>query len=313
MRLVSATIVRDAADIIEPFVRHNLTLLDQMAIVDHGSCDGTSEILAALAAERLPIFVARDETPALHLSRPMNRLVRHVFTRTDAEWVFPLDADEFLKVGSREELLATCASIPSGGHLVLPWLTYVPRFDAGADVLSQLRSARRVAQQRHGFEKVAVGRAFANAPDQRLGKGYHAVEGAPASVGIKPNATGPATGAALAHVPIRSARQFIAKFATGWLSAVASGTLQGGEAFHWREAFAHLRAGRPVDELQLEAFALNYGVPQDRWLPSAEIELLDDPFLADIELRYSQLRLDDPLAIVLNVAERLLARPRARD
>jgi hypothetical protein len=312
MRLVGATVVRDAADIIEPFVRHNLTLLDQMAIVDHGSCDGTSEILAALAAERLPISVARSDTPALHLSRPMNRLVRHVFSRTDAEWVFPLDADEFLKVESREELVATCAAIPPDGHLVLPWLTYVPRFDAGADVLPQLRSARRVAQQRHGFEKVAVGRAFANAAGQRLGKGYHAVEGEPPSSGVNAGVKSSAGGPALAHVPIRSARQFIAKFATGWLSAVASGTLQGGEAFHWREAFAHLRAGRPVDKLQLEAFALNYGVPRERWLPSTEIELLDDPFLANVELRYSQLKLDDPLAIVLNVAERLLARPPAQ-
>jgi hypothetical protein len=51
MRLVGATIVRDAADIIEAFVRHNLTVLDGLAIVDHGSVDGTSEILGALVAE----------------------------------------------------------------------------------------------------------------------------------------------------------------------------------------------------------------------------------------------------------------------
>ncbi|HEX7273498.1 MAG TPA: hypothetical protein VF420_15235 [Casimicrobiaceae bacterium] len=47
-------------------------------------------------------------------------------------------------------------------------------------------------------------------------------------------------------------------------------------------------------------------------MPSGEIELLDDLSLADIELRYDPLKLDDPLAIVLNVAERLLGRPPAR-
>lgn len=62
MRLVGAMVVQDAADIVEAFVRHNLTLLDGLAIVDHASGDGTTEILAALVAERLPVFVARDES-----------------------------------------------------------------------------------------------------------------------------------------------------------------------------------------------------------------------------------------------------------
>jgi hypothetical protein len=312
MRLVGATIVRDAADIIEAFVRHNLTVLDGLAIVDHGSCDGTSEILAALAAERLPVFVGRDDTPEFYIGRPTNRLVRHVFSQSDADWVFPLDSDEFVKVESRQQLVAACASVPPGAHLVLPWLTYVPRFDVPGEALALLRSARRVAKQRHGLQKVAVGRAFGTAARQRLTKGSHAVESQLPSMGVNPAASSGTGVPALAHVPIRSAKQFIAKFATGWLSAVASGNLQGEEAFHWREAFAHLRAGRPVDPLQLDAFAMNYAVPHDRWLPAGEIELVDDPFLADMELRYNQLKRDDPLAIVLSVAERLLTRPKAQ-
>ena len=41
MRLIGATTVRNGADIVEAFVRHNLTLLDALAVFDHGSFDGS--------------------------------------------------------------------------------------------------------------------------------------------------------------------------------------------------------------------------------------------------------------------------------
>lgn len=308
MRLIGATTVRDAADIIEAFVRHNLTVLDGLAIVDHGSVDGTSEILAALVAEGLPVFAARDDTPAFAQRKLMNRLVRHVFATSDAEWVFPLDVDEFVKVESRRQLEAILQAVPRTRHLVLPWLTYVPLFDGAEEILTILHSARRVAEQRHGCLKVAVGRHFLSA-NERLGTGNHLVERLSPSNDDSQDLTCAAEAAALAHVPIRSTPQFIAKFATGWLSALASGTVQGGEAFHWREAYAHLRTGHPITSAQLTAFAMNYGVPQDRWLPVEAVELVDDPFLGKIELRHSQhRRMRDPLALVLTVAEQLIAK-----
>ncbi len=54
---------------------------------------------------------------------------------------------------------------------------------------------------------------------------------------------------------------------------------------------------------------MNYSVAQDRWLPVDAIESLDDPFFADVQLMYGHFRIHDPLAIVLAVAERLLAKP----
>ena len=63
MRLLGAAHVRNEADIVEAFVRHNLVLLDGIAIVDHASVDATPDILRALKDEGLPIFLARDESP----------------------------------------------------------------------------------------------------------------------------------------------------------------------------------------------------------------------------------------------------------
>ncbi|WP_233127121.1 glycosyltransferase family 2 protein, partial [Rodentibacter sp. Ppn85] len=36
--------IRNESDIIEAFIRHNLTLLDELHIIDHGSTDNTREI-----------------------------------------------------------------------------------------------------------------------------------------------------------------------------------------------------------------------------------------------------------------------------
>ena len=308
MRLVGATAARNAADIVEAFVRHNLTLLDGIAIVDHGSFDGTSDILDALVRDGLPLFVARDETPAFDQRAIINRLVRHVFGTSDADWVFPIDTDEFLKVGSRQALETALNAVSPQSHMLMPWLTYIPRFDGAEDMSAVLRSARRLAQERHGLRKVVIGRHFMANPAATVSKGNHGIDRGSPFPHANADAKCAADVAALAHVPIRSAPQFVAKIACGWLATLASGQLRGGESFHWREAFAYLRSGRPLTPGQLTAFAMNYGVAQDRWLPVDAIESVEDPFFADVQLMHEHFGIRDPLAIVLAVAERLLAK-----
>jgi hypothetical protein len=61
MRLWGVSMVRNEADVIEAFVRHNLGVLDGLAIVDHGSFDGTAQILAELQREGLSLRIVRDE------------------------------------------------------------------------------------------------------------------------------------------------------------------------------------------------------------------------------------------------------------
>jgi hypothetical protein len=100
MRLPGAARVRNEADIVEAFVRHNLALLDGIAIVDHLSVDETPDILRELKAEGLPIYIAEDPSPVFDRQPMQNRPVRHLFATTEAAWLFPLDADEFLRAPS---------------------------------------------------------------------------------------------------------------------------------------------------------------------------------------------------------------------
>jgi len=306
VRLLGAAHVRNEADIVEAFVRHNLVLLDGLAIVDHASVDATPDILRALKDEGLPVFLARDESPAFD-QRPMqNRLVRHLLATSDATWIFPLDADEFLRAPSRDALVNALSSVGNIPDLALEWTTYVPDFDAHDDVLACVRNARRVRDDGHGLRKVAVSRAFGADADLYLSKGQHRV------LSRRSTATRPASHVAdrrtlsIAHVPIRSAGQFTAKVALGWLANLRVPAREPNESLHWKEAFDSLRSGRPLTRRQLESFAFNYGVPMERWLPTDAHQLVDDPFLHDFALRYPRGAALEPLTVLLRQLEQLL-------
>ena len=308
MKLWGVAMARNEADVIEAFIRHNLTVLDGIAIVDHLSQDGTYEILQAMVEEGLPVFLAREGALEFDQFAICNRLARHVFATSDVDWVFPLDADEFVKTPSRAALEAALLADLGAPGATLDWLTYVPTVFAN-DALATLRAMRRLPVERHGLAKVAVSRQFVRADGLAIANGQHHLLRGDAKhhtrVAVPPISPDIA---AIAHVPVRSARQFTTKIALGWLASLKTLGDAKAVAFHWREAFEYLRSGRPLSALQLKAFAVNYSIPMDRWLPVDTVELVDDPFLADIGVRHAHRGIDDPLALVLAYAERLIVR-----
>lgn len=103
MRIVVVSCVRDEADIIEAFVRHAAAFAVRVLVLDHGSTDATPRILAALKAEGLPLDVVRDEVPGRYGRQRYTRLMREAFDRHGADWVMPLDADEFPDADPRND------------------------------------------------------------------------------------------------------------------------------------------------------------------------------------------------------------------
>jgi hypothetical protein len=306
VKLWGAAMVRDEADVIETFVRHNLSVLDGLAIVDHGSTDGTGEILAALVSEGLPLDITADATLEHRQSAITSALVRRTFTRTPADYVFLLDADEFLKMPSRAALEADLATLPPDVHAVQQSLLYVPDFTHSHPAVALARSARRVAPVAEVVYKAVVSRHFADSPTL-LAEGNHLVmrqSGAEGHPRVR-HAKLSADLCAIAHVPIRSAEQYAAKIAVGWLACAMRGDLAPGIAHHWREAYAMLLAGTPLTPDLLARTAANYGVAAERQRPLSEIELIDDPFLADIRNAYDSVGRTDALALVLRFAQRM--------
>jgi len=257
LRLIGIAVVGNEADIVEAFVRDNLEYVDHMLIAEHNTVDGTREILAALVEEGLPLTVRRIETPAFQQGVMTNALLKEAVERFDPDWIFPLDADEFLDARNRETLEAELAELgPRHGRL--RWLQHVP---TTLDDTAEEHPARRIRHRYdHPSPDPAVnpwvwklmlnGRLIRPYLDRyALGVGSHLVSfkgsGEPASQPIRA-----LRHAVLRHYPIRSFEQLSLKMGLGMLQRRLAGgdELKGG---HFPKLHRLLLEGRNgISELQ---------------------------------------------------------------
>ena len=309
MKIWGVSMVRNEEDIVEAFVRHNLTILDGMLVVDHNSTDRTPAILTALCAERLPLVVKRHGAPGYLQAEITTSAAREVFARTPADFVFPLDADEFLKVGSRAELERYLGSLPPDVHPRFDWPTYAPPFDGiSRHVVACARAARRLTGRAGGMGKIAVARSFAAIPGAYIGQGNHEayVGNKPQTAGRLPMVRAPAA-FCVAHLPARSVVQHTKKFGVRRLARIAGGRDYPTDS-NFYQAYAGLRAGRePTPDDMLRPYVDGFFALKDAPPPTSS-PTVDDPFIADIVLRYTPPPIDDALPTVVAAVEGLTRR-----
>jgi glycosyl transferase family 2 len=286
MRLFAATMVRNEADVVEAFVRHNLRFLDGIVIIDHASEDGTAAILAALQREGLPLRVFRDTSLEFFQAERMTALTRETLARERCDFVFAMDTDEFIKCASRAVMEDALAAIPAQAHGALHWLTYVPESFDDVFRLPDLRRRRRT--ERHHSYKSVVGRSFVERRRQYLVSGNHLVDDLEAPT-PPPRHVFPPEVVALAHYPVRSRGQLERKIVLGYLSHLATRPDNDRQAAHWRELFARLRDGAQLDATELADIAFNYGLPANDWRPADPADLVEDPITLTLLMRFTEM------------------------
>ena len=279
MNLWAVTMVRNEDDVIEAFVRHNLAFVDGLLVLDHRSSDATPQVLARLKDEGLPLWCVHDADAAFYQGDRISRLARECFQSGEADFVMALDADEFIRAPSRARIEEALAGVPPGHYAAHEWRSYVPlSFDAGFGPQS-LRMRLRVEPAVRS--KVIIPRSFLDRPECSVSEGSHWIvdtrTGHPLPhVALRPDIS------ALAHCPVRSARQFEAKARHGYAAVQAAGADKIGIASHWREFQVDLSSGMALSDERLRLTAANYCLPRDQWLPLERIELVEDP--VDLQL-----------------------------
>ena len=274
LKLWGVSMVRNEADIIEAFVRHNLAFLDGLAILDHNSTDGTLEVLSRLAAEGLSVARLHTDEVAFFQGSRITALARECFQRTGADFAFALDADEFIRTPSREVLERALRQVPAGAHPAGQWQTFVPTSFQGPFGPHCLRfRLRREPIARH---KVIIPRSFLGRTHEVVSEGNHYI--ADEHTGkVAPHESIAPDALSLAHCPIRSARQFENKVRLGYEALLAGGKLNDNMAYHWREVYEDLARGVALTDARLRLIASNYAVPSANWVAAEGIELVDDP------------------------------------
>lgn len=306
MKLAAVAMLRNEADIVESFVRHNLRFVDRMYLIDHDSVDATPAIIAALETEGLPLQSGKDPAAGFRQADRLTQLARHVLAKDGADFVFVLDADEFIRAPDRATLEARLAATRNAPSRVARWQVHVAPDDADGTPLERLRL--RVDAPKHpAMAKVVLGREFLADPRLSLAPGNHWIlepdgrERAPVVLGD----------VFLAHLPFRSVEQFLAKVINGWLAyKLAHGGAAANAAsinWHWRTLYEEWLAGREFANADLRELAVRWYVAAP--VPGAAAAaivttLVDDP-IPPVELRYTQPG-TDPLRALAQWAERLV-------
>jgi hypothetical protein len=281
MRLIGVCAAKNEGDVIEWFVRHNLQFLDRLIVLDHDSVDNTGAILRALATEGLPLTLARSRAMTFKHDRLMEGLVDRALEREPADFVFLLDADEFLVAESRSALERSLVSLPPQTLGSLQWRTHLP--SPGAGPLFE-RMRQRPVSETNVMRKVILPSIPNPAGRWQIAPGNHAARFRDAAGWVQPEMP-ELRDVKLAHLPLRSPAQALSKSLIGWLGwRLSYGNLgiPGADrmGWHWRQwSEGFLREGRWPTWAQLRRDALRvyaFDIEADAFDVDS-IALLDDP------------------------------------
>ncbi len=238
-RLVAISGVRNERDVIEAFVRHTTALVDHLVIQDNGSTDGTREILASLVGEGLPMTVKYNDSLGYSQSGWMTELMQEAAQDLEAEWILPLDADEFLSANIRALLSPRSGERSRDQAIAITVRTYLPEWGP-SDSSNPVLGAHRYLVHATGpwGAKAIVPAKIARKPGVVLEQGNDRVTRNSSNVESDPAGEE----FFLAHFPIRSVEQYSAKIAIGWLQYLATPGRPDTWGYHWRDAFERLKS-----------------------------------------------------------------------
>ncbi len=307
LRVVGLSLVKNEEDVIEPFVRHNLRFLDALFVADNGSADRTREILVSLEREGLPVVVFDDPVAAYTQSEKMTSMLRGVCAAALPDYVLPLDADEFIRCGSRAVFREQLALIPSGGVGLVPWSTYVlSPDDLGQEISDPPRSlARRRRAELPLYRKAILRLDGRYAPGIVVAQGNHSA--------ARDDGSGlpevPLDGFALAHFPVRSEGQLTSKAVVGWMAYLARDrdARRSSLGYQWRDGFdaALIKGGIPRSELPERSMLYAQHARPIDW----SADLVNDPVDFTYVRRYGGGRREPALATIARSWERALCPP----
>lgn len=297
MKLAAVSIVRDEADILESWIRHNLFFVDRIYISDDGSTDETSKIIELLRQEGLPLSVVNQGIRgAYRQGERTTTLLAHAVRDEKWDFLFPLDGDEFLIAESRSVLEADLQGLGEHGVGGLNPRHYLMTEHDDTDEPDPLARLQRVAVHDPYVFKVVVPAA------RVLDDGFSIIDGNHRTARwdvLQPAELLPRV--VLAHFPARSEAQLVSKGLSGYMRWMARTDFPGGAPDRVLKGASILKDEGEIKVRALPSLATTLGVG----FASEEARL--HPFRErQGEVRYPELATSYPYRRILSAADDLI-------
>jgi glycosyltransferase involved in cell wall biosynthesis len=209
LKIVAVMVVRNEADLLPINIRYHAAQgIGEFRIVDNGSSDATLDRLRELAPTAR-IRWTRDDGP-YHQSAMATQLAVEA-ARDGADWIVPIDADEFWSAGRRS--LAEALAASPAGAIAAPVLNFVQRRNSHAQgdaalltMTARVRTSYAYERCRELVESRQIAFVemdypakwiFRASPAVRVHPGAHGVDGVAVVAGPSPEIV-------CLHAPIRS-------------------------------------------------------------------------------------------------------------
>ena len=258
MKLAVVTLVRNEIDIIATFLRHLDALADYALLMDHGSIDGTSELIDHVCTKRDGWTRWHVEPAGYHQGGFSIFALQHLIQHTDADVILFLDADEFINATDRASLEASLAALLISGRLgLLRWRNTIPEHLETRTIVPREVIWRAPSLSRLG--KVVISRRFLaeNRREIRLGPGNHVLwYGDEQAIPSDPVGE-------LLHLPIRSHAQMRTKVLTGVFATMARAARDPAQSWHWYDMLWRIADGT-LSDADLTGIAAHYSEPDNR-------------------------------------------------
>jgi hypothetical protein len=266
MKLIAISRVRNEADIIEAFVRHHAAHFHKLIVLDDGSSDATLPMLHALQAAGLPLVVLQEESVAYDQRRYMTQLLHLAVDKFGADWVAPLDADEFIEPQNGMTLAEVLAGRDPDA-LAMAWDNFLWRPEDDGD--PELNPVRRLRLRLPPSEqrKLLVSAKLVD-DGISVAQGNHFLRRNGKRLPVTPLDT-----VRLCHYPIRSPAQYAGKIAVGYLKYAAWPEWDRRLGFHYIAPYqALLAGGMEALERRMSSDSRTYSAPGERDLSEGEAQ-----------------------------------------
>lgn len=295
-KIYSISMVKDEEDIIESFIRFNSSVIDKFFILDNGSTDNTNSILNLLKNEGFDIEILSDTDTEFNQMYKTNELLHRILKEYEqADFIIPLDADEFIIEKSGGNAKKIISNLERNKVYYYEWLSFVPTNTQRlkeAFIPARMDTVR-VAEKEQ--KKIII-------PSSLINDSFIIKNGSHDYFCDSEYGHEYITSLKLAHYPIRSVEQYTIKSILGYINRIKSTAYTKGISRHIEHSFSTFKSGARPDLKQIKEEAKYYCLYDTK--QKIKLSKFKFPY-SYIEMQYADIGQINPQKRILSAVESL--------